>query len=364
MDEFDLNELKAEYIPEETPSTPDASAPDAPTPASAPDAPTPVILSEAKDPTPKAEAPAVGGAPSDEGAVSDGLPSETEGGKTPAPAPDHANDPDEEPLPKYVLPVFLGVIALIAAVVVVLFFAPGLVRSRVGSGSGSASFSYAAPVESASAPSSAPSSSSSYSYSATDELPDFILYGVTPYLMKEGEPYSYMTEDIDEEGTSLVGVITARSYIKGELTAAARAFAEEEGIDLTGYESRRVTFEISFEDGYPEMGYLCTDYYNAAGFESEFDMMSVSPDGEYEYYAGHIMMNGEERHIYLLLHAVYDYEDSFIAAVEWDVVVPEGYDGVCVGYYNTMLEQSEDYQNADTVLDCFDRDNMFFFRCD
>ncbi len=47
MDEFDLNELKAEYIPEETPSTPDASAPDAPTP---------VILSEAKDPTPKAEA--------------------------------------------------------------------------------------------------------------------------------------------------------------------------------------------------------------------------------------------------------------------------------------------------------------------
>ena len=50
--------------------------------------------------------------------------------------------------------------------------------------------------------------------------------------------------------------------------------------------------------------------------------------------------------------------------MEWDVVVPEGYDGVCIGYYNTMLEQSEDYQNADTVLACFDRDNMFFFRCD
>ena len=341
-------------------------------------APDSVILSEAKDPTPQDEAlqedggpsealpprddiassAAEGGAPSDEGAVSDGSPSETEGGKTPA--PDHANDPDEEPLPKYVLPVFLGVVALIAALIVVLFFAPGLVRSRSGAGSASGSFS-GAPAESVSTPS---SSSSSYSYSTIDELPDFILYGVTPYLMKEGEPYSYLTEDIDEEGTSLVGVITARSYIKGELTAAARAFAAETEIDLTGYESRRVTFEISFEDGYPEIGYICTDYYNAAPFESEFDMMSASPDGEYEYYAGHIMMNGAERHVYLLLRAVYDYEESFVAAVEWDVIVPEGYDGVCIGYYNTMLEQSEDYQNADTVLDCFDRDNMFFFRCD
>ena len=182
--------------------------------------------------------------------------------------------------------------------------------------------------------------------------------------MEEGEPYSYLTEDIDEEGTSLVGVITARSYKKGELTKAAQAFAAEMEFDPAGYESRRVTFEITFDDGYPEMGYLCTDYYSAAEFESEFDMISSSPDGEYEYYAGHIMMNGEERHVYLLLHAAYDYEDSFTAAVEWDVIVPEGYDGICIGYYNTMLEQSEDYQNADTVLDCFDRDNMFFFRCD
>ena len=304
------------------------------------------------------DTPAEGGAPSDEGAVEDGLPSETEGGN----APDSAPDEDDEPLPKYVLPVFLGIIALMIALVVVLFFAPGLVRSRSGVGSSCAPFSSAAPVESTPAPQ--PSSSSSVPYSDVDEIPDFILYGVTPYLMEEGEPYSYMTEDIDEEGTSLVGVITARSYKKGGLTKAAQAFAADMELDLTGYESRRVTFEISFEDGYPEMGYLCTDYYSAAAFESEFDMISASPDGEYEYYAGHVMMNGEERHIYLLLHADYDYEDSFVAAVEWDVIVPEGYDGVCIGYYNTMLEQSEDYQNADTVLDCFDRDNMFFFRCD
>ncbi len=53
-----------------------------------------VILSEAKDPTPQAESlpeegetPAAGGAPSDEGAVEDGTPSETEGG-IPAPAAD------------------------------------------------------------------------------------------------------------------------------------------------------------------------------------------------------------------------------------------------------------------------------------
>ena len=335
------------------PSSPAAPRDDSASSAAGAGAPAPdsVILSEAKDPTPQADSL------QEEGGPSEALPPRDDSASS---APDLAPDPDEEPLPKYVLPVFLGVIALIAALIVVLFFAPGLVRSRVGEGSDSASIPSSAPVESASAP----SSSSSYSYSTIDELPDFILYGVTPYLMKEGEPYSYLTEDIDEEGTSLVGVITARSYIKGELTAAAQAFAAETGIDLTGYESRRVTFEISFEDGYPEMGYLCTDYYNAAEFESEFDMMSASPDGEYEYYAGHIVMNGEERHIYLLLHAVYDYEESFVAAVEWDVVVPEGYDGVCVGYYNTMLEQSEDYQNADTVLDCFDRDNMFFFRCD
>ena len=340
-DKDELEKTQAEETQaEETESVPaeETEAPDAPDSGTA------------------ADTPAEGGAPSDEGAVEDGLPSETEGGN----APDDAED--DEPLPKYVLPVFLGIIALVIALVVVLFFAPGLVRSRSGAGSSYAPFSSAAPVESTPAPQ--PSSSSSVPYSDVDEIPDFILYGVTPYLMEEGEPYSYMTEDIDEEGTSLVGVITARSYKKSEPTKAAQAFAAETELDLTGYESRRVTFEISFEDGYPEMGYLCTDYYNAAAFESEFDMISASPDGEYEYYAGHIMMNGEERRIYLLLHADYDYEDSFVAAVEWDVIVPEGYDGVCIGYYNTMLEQSEDYQNADTVLDCFDRDNMFFFRCD
>ena len=101
---------------------------------------------------------------------------------------------DDEPLPKYVLPVFLGIIALVIALVVVLFFAPGLVRSRSGAGSSCAPFSSAAPVESTPAPQ--PSSSSSVPYSSVEEVPDFILYGVTPYLMEEGEPYSYMTRDL------------------------------------------------------------------------------------------------------------------------------------------------------------------------
>ena len=92
MDEFDLNELKAEYIPE------DAAAGEAPSDEGAVEnggkpfeteggkTPSPVILSEAKDPTPQADAPAVGGAPSDEGAVENGgKPFETEGGKNPAP---------------------------------------------------------------------------------------------------------------------------------------------------------------------------------------------------------------------------------------------------------------------------------------
>ena len=311
-------------------------------------------MTEASETDAPDAAPAEGGAPSDEGAVEDGPPSETEGGNyTPAAAE------DDEPLPKYVLPVIFGSIALLIAAIIVLFVAPGFALPKKAAGSSSEPFSSVTPEESSSSSRPTPSS-----YSDVEEIPDFILYGVKPYLMEEGEPYSYMTEDVDEEGTSLVGVITARSYKKGELTKAAQAFAADMELDLTGYESRRVTFEITFEDGYPEMGYLCTDYYNAAEFESEFDMISSSPDGEYEYYAGHIMMNGEERHVYLLLHATYDYEDSFVAAVEWDVVVPEGYDGICIGYYNTMLEQSEDYQNADTVLDCFDRDNMFFFRCD
>ncbi|MBQ6552688.1 MAG: hypothetical protein IJL83_03625 [Clostridia bacterium] len=398
-DELEKKEAEeTEPVPAEEKGAPDsdtlADTPAADTPAEggAP-APDPVILSEAKDPTPQADAPqkegdsspeglgmtdageapdsdtpadapAEGGAPSDEGAVEDGLPSETEGGNYTPDDADPDPDEDDEPIPKYVLPVFLGIIALIAALIVVLFFAPGLLRSKSPAGSESEVSFSSVPSESGASPSSSSPPSPYSSYSDIDEIPDFVLYGVTPYLMDEGEPYSYMTEDIDEEGTSLVGVITARSYKKGGLTKAAQAFAADMELDLTGYESRRVTFEITFDDGYPEMGYLCTDYYSAAEFESEFDMISSSPDGEYEYYAGHIMMNGEERHVYLLLHAAYDYEDSFIAAVEWDVIVPEGYDGICIGYYNTMLEQSEDYQNADTVLDCFDRDNMFFFRCD
>lgn len=275
-----------------------------------------------------------------------------------APEPD-APDPDDVQLPKYAVPVFFGAIALIAALIVVLFIAPGPARSRSAAGSAPEPFSSAQPQS----PSSSAPSSSAPSYSTIDDLPDFVLYGVTPYLMKVDEPYSYMTEDIDERGTSLVGVITARSYDKGDPSPAAQAFAAEFGRDLTGFESRRVVFEISFDDGYPDVGFFCTDYYNAAAFESEFDGVGVSADGQYEYYAGEVSVNGEERQIYLLLRLDYDYEDSFLAVADWEVIVPEGYDGVCIGYYNTMLEQSEDYQNADTVLDCFDRDNMFFFRC-
>ncbi|MBQ9558130.1 MAG: hypothetical protein IJU94_05945, partial [Clostridia bacterium] len=64
-------------------------------------APDSVILSEAKDPTPQDEAPAEGGAHSDEGAVEDGLPSETEGGNAPTDASDsrlrHNVDAEGEP---------------------------------------------------------------------------------------------------------------------------------------------------------------------------------------------------------------------------------------------------------------------------
>ena len=112
------------------------------------------------------------------------------------------------------------------------------------------------------------------------------------------------------------------------------------------------------------MGYFCTDYYNAAAFEKEFECIGSSPDGDYEYYAGRVTIGGAQRDVFLLLQLNYDYEGAFLAVENWEVLVPEGYDGICIGYYNTMLEQSEDYQNAQTVLDCFDRDNMFFFRCD
>ena len=286
-------------------------------------------------------------------------------------APDAATFDDEDDEDVSFAPIIIAIaVLLIAALVIVLFVAPGFLRRR--SAGSSESFS-SAPPESVAPSSSYSSPSSSPAYSAVDEIPDFVLYGVTPYLMEEGEPYSYMTEDIDEEGIALVGVITARSYIRGELSKTAQAFAADMELDLTGYESCSVTFEIAFEDGYPDMGYFCTDYYNAAAFEDEFDCIGSSPDGDYEYYAGHVIVAGDashvttggaKRNVYLLLHLDYDYEGAFLAVENWEVLVPEGYDGICIGYYNTMLEQSEDYQNAQTVLDCFDRDNMFFFRCD
>lgn len=331
---------------------------------------------EPKDPAPEADAPQEGES-SEPQAPCESAPGTAEEAETAEaadetedPDPDGAEDededdgeepdPDDEPLPKYVLPVFLGVLLLIAALMVVLFAVPGLARSRSDAGSAS-SFS-SAPAESL--PESSSSASTTPTDLPTDEVPDFELYGAAPYLMEEGEPYIYMTEDIDDEGTSLVGVITARSFITGEPSKAAQEFAAAQGIDLTGYESRRVTFEISFEDGYPDMGYFCTDYYKAALFEDAFETVGTSADGEYEYYAGAVTVKGAERGVYLLLHFTYDYEESFVAAVEWDVLVPEGYDGICICYYNTMLEQSEDYQNAANALDFFDRDNMFFFRCD
>ena len=183
--------------------------------------------------------------------------------------------------------------------------------------------------------------------------------------MVQGVTYPYATSDyMSEDGDSVSGTIKVTDYTRGPLTENAKKFAEDMEVDLTGYESCVVTVEINFECQTPDVAYLAADYYHTKLFEDNFNPVGVSDTGT-QYATSKIIFNGEEITVYMLGDAGrYEDESAYKTIDVWEAIVPEGYDGVCFGYYNTkLLDQLPDGVTKAYSYDYYRKGDMYYFRC-
>ena len=212
--------------------------------------------------------------------------------------------------------------------------------------------------------SSSEDSSESSSDEPDDGIPDFERLGIADDLMEEGVVYPFTTKDYNNEGALAKGNLEVTGYVRSALTENARAFAEEMDVDLTGYESRVVTVKVNFDSLSADVAYLSADYYNAKLFEDNFEPIGVSESGT-QYATSKIRYNGVEYTAYMLGDAgVYEDDAVYRSTDVWEAIVPEGYDGVCVGYYNTQLvDNIPDEVSKAYSYDYYKKGDMYFFRC-
>ena len=88
-------------------------------------------------------------------------------------------------------------------------------------------------------------------------------------------------------------------------------------------------------------------------------------DAGTQYATSKIIFNGEEKTVYMLGDAGrYEEESAYKTTDVWEAIVPEGYDGVCFGYYNTkLLDQLPDGVTKAYSYDYYRKGDMYYFRC-
>ncbi|MBR4439339.1 MAG: hypothetical protein IKS88_01920 [Clostridia bacterium] len=208
-------------------------------------------------------------------------------------------------------------------------------------------------------------SSEDLTYDLDDGIPDFEQLGIANDLMREGVTYGYTTKDYADESKTVSGTLQVTGYEVTALTARAKMLAEEQGVDLTGYESRTVTVHVYFESTTPSISFITGDYYYSALFEDNFAALDISADGEYQYASSKAVIDGKITTVYFIAKMgqgdsdeVYDRTDT------WEVLVPEGYDGVCIGYLNRQIEDMvPDNGEKPHSFDYYQKGEMYYFRC-
>lgn len=176
-------------------------------------------------------------------------------------------------------------------------------------------------------------------------------------FMNVGEPYAYDTVTSDDSTISTVGEVTVTSY---EIFESAEHFPAKEG-----YEWRVVKMEVRFYDENTGK-YGCRvssqteDYYNPKLHDDTLELLEET-DG-YKLYAHTILHNGQQMEAYEYYISYWgdwytgkDGNDEIIRYLEWDFLVPVGYDGCVASLSNPADEWAEgtyitDYDPADFLL--------------
>jgi len=179
-------------------------------------------------------------------------------------------------------------------------------------------------------------------------------------FMEVGVPYAYTTCTSDDLNIPTIGEATVTSY---EIFESAEGYAAEEG-----YEWRVVKMEVRFYDENTGK-YGCSiqsnfnDYYNAALFDDTSEV--VKETDSYEAYAATVIHNGQEADVYVYWNYLQwsDWytgaagNDEIICYLQWDFLVPVGYDGCVAGLHDYSLEWLDG-----TYITDYDPSNFLLFR--
>ncbi len=177
-------------------------------------------------------------------------------------------------------------------------------------------------------------------------------------FMEVGVPYAYTTCTSDDLNIPTIGEASVTSY---EIFESAEGYAAEEG-----YEWRVVKMEVRFYDENTGK-YGCSiqpnfnDYYNTKLHDDTAEL--VKETDSYEAYAATVIHNGQEADVYVYCNSLQWSEwytgaagnNEIICYLQWDFLVPVGYDGCVAGLQDYSLEMPDgtyitDYDPADFLL--------------
>lgn len=184
--------------------------------------------------------------------------------------------------------------------------------------------------------------------------------GFTEY-MEVGVPYPYVTATSDDASITTTGEAMVTSY---EVFDSADGYPAKEG-----YEWRVVKMEVRFYDENTSK-YGCTyaattdDYYTPKLNTDTFELLEETD--AYDLYAYTVLNNGQETEAYCYYNTYWgdwyigaDGNDEIIRYLQWDYLVPVGYDGSVACLRDSRVEWP-----VDAYITDLDPAGFLLFRLD
>ena len=202
------------------------------------------------------------------------------------------------------------------------------------------------------------------------DLPDFERYGIVP-SMKVDVPVVYATACEKDQDKIAKGTLTVTQYTRGSLSAASLRMAEENQLDLSGYEELTVDYTLEFFNaeaaGYnPLVNFEVCDYYHIELFDMSSLTLAASDGTSYRRYL--IRMDGSERYVYYAkaeerTFNQYSTEYPLLYTRTIRALVPAGYDGIVAGYLDNRIFRNG--VSADRfIFERYDPEKYYLFRLD
>lgn len=239
---------------------------------------------------------------------------------------------------KSLIPVILGLIALLA---VALFF---LMHKPKQPAPVTVSTPEPTPVTITTPDITIPTAPSIAAPAETDVpqgLPDFIRYDI-PCDAVVNEDYKY--PGIYDDGTdeTAYGTLTFLSYVSSPVSDDVKEFGTKNGMNLEGYDLRALSSQIDFtQSDARDRGVLVTryvgDYYDQALLNDTYETLPDT-DGD-EYYRYEIEHDGKRQYVYYYVVSEWNDWNTYLEYTETDYfLVPSDYDGVVRGFVNPLSE--------------------------